>query len=169
MRHTLDRSAHACARLPPRLQLSLRWWRSDISQPPHRAHVHRDFTVEARPIGLTRHRCLQPALQLCALHLARRFRRRSHDACLLQRAPASPSVGSVRAGSSGDKASTPPASSNVVAPVGTGRTPRDRLRRTARARQTRQKRASLERSMWKDTLLFFSLLGGAPSSRRPHI
>ena len=44
------------------------------------------------------------------------------------------------AASSGDTASTPPASSNVVPPVGNGRTSRDRGRRTARARQTRQKR-----------------------------
>ena len=64
---------------------------------------------------------------------------------------------------------TPPASSNVVPPVDNGRTPRDRLRRTARARQTRQKRASLERSIWKDIQLFFSLRGGAPLRGRPQI
>ena len=76
------------------------------------------------------------------------------EACTATRvlcsAAALPSVRSLIAASSVDKASTPPASSNVVPPVGNGRTARDRGRRTARARQKRQKRASLERSTWKD-------------------
>ena len=65
------------------------WWRRDISQLSCRAHVHLDFTRSSSSHWphQPRLRCLQPPLQLWALRLARRFRRRSvhRDVCPLQR------------------------------------------------------------------------------------